>query len=66
VKTMIALRPGHDLDARGAVDWVRAHIAGYKRPRFVEFVSALPRTETGKLMTSDLQARPLTPEQSID
>jgi 2-aminobenzoate-CoA ligase len=30
-------------------DFVKAEIAPYKYPRAVEFVSALPRTETGKL-----------------
>ena len=66
VKTMIALHPGEALDKHAVVEWVRARIAGYKRPRFVEFVDALPRTETGKLLTRDLQARPLTPDQAID
>ena len=66
VKTMIALRPGHSLDGAGVVAWVRARIAGYKRPRFVEFVPALPRTDTGKLLTRELRARPVTPDQHVD
>jgi acyl-CoA synthetase (AMP-forming)/AMP-acid ligase II len=66
VKVMIARHPGQSLDARGVVDWVRARIAGYKRPRYVEFVDALPRTDTGKLLTRELQARPLTADQAVD
>jgi 2-aminobenzoate-CoA ligase len=30
-------------------DFVKATIAPYKYPRAIEFVTALPRTETGKL-----------------
>jgi 2-aminobenzoate-CoA ligase len=30
-------------------DFVKAEIAPYKYPRAIEFVTALPRTETGKL-----------------
>lgn len=66
VKVMIALHPGQSLDARGVVDWVRARIAGYKRPRYVEFVATLPRTDTGKLLTRELQARPLTVDQVVE
>ena len=34
---------------RGLQDHVKATIAPYKYPRVVEFVDALPRTETGKV-----------------
>ncbi len=66
VKALVALHPGRSMTPRQAADWVRAHIAGYKRPRFVEFIAALPRTDTGKLLTRELQARPVTPDQCTD
>jgi 2-aminobenzoate-CoA ligase len=34
---------------------VKANIAPYKYPREVEFVSSLPRTETGKLQRFKLR-----------
>jgi acyl-coenzyme A synthetase/AMP-(fatty) acid ligase len=34
--------------ARELQDFVRSKIAEYKRPRWVEFVDALPKTATGK------------------
>jgi 2-aminobenzoate-CoA ligase len=34
---------------RALQDHVKATVAPYKYPRAVEFCSALPRTETGKL-----------------
>jgi 2-aminobenzoate-CoA ligase len=52
VKAFCVLKPGHAADAATAKalqDHVKATIAPFKYPREVEFVAALPRTETGKL-----------------
>ncbi len=38
-------------------DFVKAEIAPYKYPRAIEFVDALPRTETGKLQRFKLRER---------
>lgn len=52
VKAYVILRNGATADeakARELQDLVKATIAPYKYPRAVEFVTALPRTNTGKL-----------------
>ena len=52
VKAFVVLKPGRNADdtlARAIQDHVKATIAPYKYPRHVEFVAALPRTDTGKL-----------------
>jgi 2-aminobenzoate-CoA ligase len=52
VKAVVVLREGHapsDALVRELQDFVKQAIAPYKYPRAVEFVAALPRTETGKL-----------------
>jgi 2-aminobenzoate-CoA ligase len=52
VKAFVVLRPGADGDeakVRELQDLVKDKIAPYKYPRAVEFVSTLPRTNTGKL-----------------
>jgi 2-aminobenzoate-CoA ligase len=52
VKAVIVLRPGSegsDQLKKEVQDFVKARIAPYKYPRRVDFVSALPRTATGKL-----------------
>ena len=52
VKAYIVLRPGSEASpetAKELQDYVKQTIAPYKYPRSVEFVTALPRTETGKL-----------------
>ena len=52
VKAFCVLKPGHAGDAamvKTLQDHVKATIAPFKYPREIEFVGALPRTETGKL-----------------
>ncbi len=52
VKAFVVLKPGVAGDAalvHGIQDFVKATIAPYKYPRVVEFVAALPKTDTGKL-----------------
>ena len=57
VKAVIVLRA----EARGharpedIVAWAREHMAAYKVPRIVEFVDALPRSGSGKVMWRRLQ-----------
>ena len=52
VKAFVVLRPGTQPSASTAKelqDFVKSELAPYKYPRSIEFVEALPRTETGKL-----------------
>jgi 2-aminobenzoate-CoA ligase len=52
VKAFVVLREGHAPGpemTRELQDFVKREIAPYKYPRQVEFVAALPRTQTGKL-----------------
>ena len=56
----VVLAAGHQPSAelaRELQDFVRAKIADYKRPRWVEFVDALPKTATGKTQRFKLRAR---------
>ena len=58
VKAFVVLRAGHQGDralAKALQDYAKANIAPYKYPREVEFVAALPRTETGKLQRFKLR-----------
>ncbi len=49
VKAFVVLRESGGADAKTLQDFVKAEIAPYKYPRAIEFVSELPKTETGKL-----------------
>lgn len=59
VKAFVVLREeaegGPQPSAADLQNFVKAHIAPYKYPRAIEFVSALPRTETGKLQRFKLR-----------
>jgi 2-aminobenzoate-CoA ligase len=58
VKAYIVLRPGQTGDAtltKTLQDHVKAAIAPYKYPRAIEYVDALPRTQTGKLQRFELR-----------
>jgi 2-aminobenzoate-CoA ligase len=59
VKAYIVLKDGHVPSAalvRELQSFVQNEIAPYKYPRAIEFVAALPRTETGKLQRFRLRA----------
>jgi 2-aminobenzoate-CoA ligase len=59
VKAFVVLKPGHAPDeamVRTLQEHVKQAIAPYKYPRAVEFRSALPRTETGKLQRFKLRS----------
>jgi acetyl-CoA synthetase len=58
VKAFVLLREGveptdalkHDLQ-----EWAKQHMAGYKYPRKIEFVEALPKTTSGKIKRRELR-----------
>jgi 2-aminobenzoate-CoA ligase len=60
VKAFIVLKPdfkGDDELVKVLQDFVKQAIAPYKYPRAIEFLSAMPRTETGKLQRFKLRQR---------
>ncbi|MBM3676261.1 MAG: AMP-binding protein [Actinobacteria bacterium] len=63
VKAFVVPADGHEPDgvlARELQDFVKSRLAPYKYPRAVEFRTALPRTETGKLKRYELRAEATT------
>ena len=59
VQAHVVLKEGVEQDeacAKRLQDHVKAKIAPYKYPRSVRFVSALPRTQTGKIQRFKLRA----------
>ncbi len=58
VKAYVVLRPGYAGDQASTKvlqEYVKATIAPYKYPRAIEYVTALPRTQTGKLQRFELR-----------
>jgi fatty-acyl-CoA synthase/long-chain acyl-CoA synthetase len=64
VKAFVVLKPGHALTREEIAARFKGQIAGYKRPRYIEFVDSLPRDPIGKLLRRELSARPVTPDQA--
>ena len=46
---VIEIRAGHAVSAEAIIAFAREQLAGYKVPRRIAFVGALPRTESGKV-----------------
>ncbi len=60
VKAYVVLNQGFAPDmglTRALQDYVKATVAPYKYPRAIEYVTSLPRTETGKLQRFELRRR---------
>jgi fatty-acyl-CoA synthase len=54
-RAVIAIRAGHALDEALVLSHCRANLAGYKIPRTIRFVEALPRNATGKVHKPSLR-----------
>ncbi len=48
-KAIIALKPGAELSAESVIAYCKSRLAGFKTPRHVEFIPALPRNAAGKV-----------------
>ena len=56
IKAVLSLKPGHSLGAEELVAYCKEHLAAYKYPRVVEFMDALPKGPTGKILKRELRA----------
>lgn len=55
VKAMVVLKPDAKADPQGIIDWARSKLAGYKTPKSVDFIPALPRNASGKILRRELR-----------
>ncbi len=55
VKAVVVKKPGADVTQGELITWARERIAGYKLPKSVDFVDALPRNPTGKILKRELR-----------
>ncbi len=55
VKAVVVPRPGATVDPQELIEWLRPRIAGFKRPRSVDVVEALPRNPSGKILKRELR-----------
>ena len=50
VKAVVVRRQGSGLTEDALISWAKERVAGFKRPRSVDFVDELPRNASGKLL----------------
>jgi acyl-CoA synthetase (AMP-forming)/AMP-acid ligase II len=62
VKAIVVAKPGANPEAASIIAWARARIAAYKTPKYVEFVAALPRNASGKILRRELREHHSKPE----
>ena len=55
VRAVIALKDGQSLDEAEAIAYCKERLAAYKYPRSVQFIDALPKNATGKILKKELK-----------
>jgi acyl-CoA synthetase (AMP-forming)/AMP-acid ligase II len=55
VKAIVVLKPGATATAADLIEFARQSLAGYKRPRSIDFIAELPRNPSGKVLKKDLR-----------
>jgi len=57
VHAVITLKKGAQATAQEMIDYCKKNMAGYKAPKSVEFVEALPKNAAGKIMKRELREK---------
>jgi acyl-CoA synthetase (AMP-forming)/AMP-acid ligase II len=55
VKGIVVLKPDSDATAEDIIAFCRTRIAGYKTPKSIDFMQALPRNPSGKILRRELR-----------
>ena len=55
IKAIVVMKPGKTATASDIINFARERIAGFKTPKSVEFIEALPRNPSGKILRRHLR-----------
>jgi long-chain acyl-CoA synthetase len=55
VKAIVVTKPGESATAEEIIAFARSRIAAFKAPKSVDFVAALPRNPTGKILRREIR-----------
>ncbi|MBK5351548.1 AMP-binding protein [Pseudomonas sp. TH41] len=50
IKAVVVLKPGASLDQEQIIEYCAQHLAGFKKPRSVDFIDELPKNPNGKVV----------------
>jgi fatty-acyl-CoA synthase len=56
VKAVCVPKPGATVEADSIIAWAREKVAGFKVPKSVDVIEALPRNASGKILRRELRA----------
>jgi long-chain acyl-CoA synthetase len=56
IKAVCVRKPGSSLTQQGLIDFVASRIARYKKPKYVDFVPVLPKTQDGSVDREKVKA----------
>ena len=57
VKAFVVLKTGESMTEEEVVEYCKAHLASYKKPKRVEFIDSLSRNPSGKVLKNRLRGR---------
>jgi acyl-CoA synthetase (AMP-forming)/AMP-acid ligase II len=57
VKAIVVLKEGANVTDKDIINFCEGKLAGFKKPKTVEFIDKLPRNLTGKILKRDLRER---------
>ncbi len=55
-KAFVVLQPGAEATVEELIDFVGGHVASYKRIRMIDFIDAIPKSASGKILRRELRA----------
>ena len=64
-KALVVLKPGTEASEQELLDFCRSRLSHYKCPRSVEFLDALPKTGTGKILKKELRKKYWAQQETI-
>ncbi|WP_413299101.1 AMP-binding protein [Bacillus sp. 1P10SD] len=59
VKAFVVLKEGQQVSENELIDYCKAHLASYKKPKNVEFIDSLPKSAVGKVVRRMLRKEEL-------